>query len=586
MKNCNKLLSLILAAVLLLAACACGQVPANNGNAGVPGNDNAAAPGNEAAPDSGDDPVRPAEKNGDIYILFTSDVHCGVDRGFGYAGLMQIRKTLEDQGYTTILVDDGDSIQGESLGTLTKGEAMIDLMNILKYDVVTIGNHEFDYGMERFLELTKKAEFPYVSCNFNKQGELVFKPYVILEAAGKKIAFVGVTTPETITTSTPAYFQDDKGDFIYDFMMDESGDKLYKAVQDAVDSARAEGADYVYILGHVGMSSYHSTWGYADIIEHVSGIDVFLDGHTHDTEQVVMKDKEGKTVVRSACGTNLNCIGYSHISAEKGIVETNIWSWPNSTPMPQLLGIDNEAARSVTAAMDELGKTINKEVATSNVLLTIYDPVATDNSGNPIRMVRRAETNLGDLCADAFRAAGRAEIGILGGGGIRTNIDKGSITYGDLMNVFPFGNYLCVIEATGQQIMDALEWGAKGIPGEFGAFLQVSGLTYEIGASVPSGCRSDENNMQTVIEEPRRVSNVKVGGEPIDPERLYTVASTDYVLLSNGDGLTAFDGAKLLQDRVKLDIQLLIEFITEDLGGEIGAEYLEPTGQDRIVITQ
>ena len=574
----KKILAILLAAALVLGACACGQVPANN-NSGQAAENNS---NTEPAPE----PEKPAEKNGDIYILFTSDVHCGVDQGFGYAGLMQIRETLEAQGYTTILVDNGDSIQGESLGTLTRGEAVIDLMNVMKYDVVTIGNHEFDYGMDRFLELAEKADFPYVSCNYNKQGELVFKPYTIIEAAGKKIAFVGVSTPETMITSTPSYFQDENGNYIYGFISDDTGEALYKAVQDATDSARAEGADYVYVLGHVGMMGYTSNFGYADIIENTTGIDVFLDGHTHDTEQVVMKNKEGKTVVRSAPGTKLSCIGYSHISAEKGIVDTNIWTWTNDVSMPELLGIDNEASSAVAHALEELSKTIDTVVARSNVLLTIYDPEAKDNSGNPIRMIRRAETNLGDLCADAFKAAGRADIASLGGGGIRTNINKGDITYGDLLKVFPFGNYLCVIEATGQQILDALEWGSKGIPGEFGGFLHVSGMTYEIDASVKSGCKADDNNMQIGIEGPRRVKNVMIGGEPLDPAKTYTVASSDYVLLSNGDGLTAFDGCKVLQDRVKLDIQLLIEYIVDDLGGEIGAEYLELTGQDRIVITQ
>ena len=560
----------VLALLLIISVCACGQVPSDRQNE---------APAPAPAP-------APAEKNGDIYILYTCDVHCGVDRGFGYGGLMELRNSLEAQGYTTILVDNGDSIQGESIGTLTRGEAMTELMNIIGYDVAIPGNHEFDYGVDRFLELAGKAKFPYISCNFNKEGKLLFEPYTIIEAAGKKIAFVGVTTPETITTSTPTYFQDDDGNYIYGFLQDETGEALYKAVQDAVDSARAAGADHVYLLGHLGMFGYGTLWSYAEIIANTNGIDVLLDGHSHDTEQVVMKNKDGEDVVRSACGTKLSCIGYSLISKDKGIVDTNIWSWPNSKSFPELFGIENEASAAVDKAMDDLSETLDKVIARTNVLLTINDPAEKDDSGSPIRMVRRAETNLGDLCADAFRAAGRADIGIFGGGGVRTSVEKGDITYGDLINLFPFGNYLCVIEATGQQILDALEWGVQKIPGEFGGFLQVSGMSYEVDASVPSGCKSDENNMQTVIEGPRRVSNVKVGGEPIDPQKLYTVASTDYVLLSNGDGLTAFDGAKLLQDRVKLDVQLLIEYITGDLAGEVGAGYLDLAGDGRIVITQ
>ena len=143
------------------------------------------------------------EKNGSVVILYTSDIHCGMNEGFGFEGLQQIRDSYEAKGYTTLLVDDGDAIQGETVGSFTRGEAIIDLMNAVKYDVAIPGNHEFDYGMERFLELTQKAEFPYISCNFNKNGELVFAPYIIKEVEGIKIAFVGVTTPKTITSSTP-----------------------------------------------------------------------------------------------------------------------------------------------------------------------------------------------------------------------------------------------------------------------------------------------------------------------------------------------------------------------------------------------
>ena len=159
-----------------------------------------------------------AEAAHDIVILVTSDVHCGIDQGFGYAGLEQIRETMEADGDLTLLVDDGDSIQGEVIGTITDGEAIIDMMNEMHYDVAIPGNHEFDYGMDQFLHLTDEADFPYISCNFNKEGELVFDPYVIKEIGGKKIGFVGVTTPRTIVSSTPASFQDDDGNYIYGFM--------------------------------------------------------------------------------------------------------------------------------------------------------------------------------------------------------------------------------------------------------------------------------------------------------------------------------------------------------------------------------
>ena len=540
----------------------------------------------KAAADGSESEGPAAEKNGDVYILFTSDIHCGVDEGFGLAGLEEIRSTLESKGYTVLLVDDGDAIQGEALGTLSKGESIIELMNEMHYDAAIPGNHEYDYGMERFLELAEKAEFPYISCNFNKEGELLFEPYIIREAAGMKIAFVGVTTPQTLVSSTTMYFQDDDGNLIYGFLQDESGEKLYEAVQKAVDSARAEGADYVYLIGHLGLDHKCTPWTYADVLSHTNGIDVLLDGHSHDTEQIVMKNKDGDNVVRSACGTKLNSIGYSHISAADGIVDTNIWTWPNKQSLPELTGLHNRMSDAVAAEKEEIEDILKEVVAQTKVDLTIFDPVEKDTGGNPIRMVRRAETNLGDLVADAYRAALGADIGISNGGNVRADIAKGDITYEDIMAVNPFNSPLCLVEATGQQILDALEWTSRAVPDENGGFLQVSGMSYEIDVNVESGCESDENSMMTGISGERRVKNVLVGGEPIDPDKLYTVAAIDYVLLLNGDGMTAFDGAKLLQDRVKLDNQALIEYISEGIDEEGWEAYADPYGQGRIGIIE
>ncbi len=525
-----------------------------------------------------------AAANGETVVLFTSDVHCGVDQGFGYAGLYEIKTALETQGYDVILVDDGDAVQGEVLGTLSDGEAIVKLMNAVGYDVAIPGNHEFDYGMPRFMELTDMAEYKYISCNFNKEGKLVFDPYVIMEAAGHKIAFVGVTTPQTLTTSTPAYFQNAAGEYVYGFRQDATGAGVYQAVQSAVDAARAAGAELVYVMGHLGDEMECQPWTYADVIANTSGIDVFFDGHSHDTEQVVMKNKLGEKVVRSACGTKMACIGYSRISAAGEVLETGVWSWTAEKSAAEAIGFKNAVGDAVDAAMAALDTKLGTVVAHSSVLLTINDPTAVDASGNPIRMVRRAETNLGDLCADAIRSASGADVAVMNGGGIRKNLKAGDVTYGDIINVFPFGNQLCVLEVTGQQILDALEWGARGLPGENGGFLQVSGMSYEADASVPSPCIVGENSQCVGIEGARRVKNVLIGGAPLDPAKTYTLAGMNYTLVQNGDGFTAFDGAKLLQDCVKIDNQLLIEYIKDTLGGEIGADYADLTGQGRITI--
>ena len=524
-------------------------------------------------------------RSADIVILFTSDVHCGIDQGFGYAGLAAVRDYLESQGNAVILVDDGDSIQGEPIGTMTKGEAIIDLMNAVGYSVAIPGNHEFDYGMDQFLSLAKKAKFDYISCNFNHEEELVFEPYVIRELDGVKVAFVGVTTPKTLTSSTPRYFQDEEGKFVYGFLQDETGEAVYSAVQSSVDAAREEGAEYVVVMGHMGDEEECHPWTYADIISNTTGIDVFLDGHSHDTEQVVMKNKDGDEVLRSACGTKLSCIGYCSIDVE-GKITTGLYTWNNSVPAPALLGLNNKTSDAVEKAAGALEDKLKETVATSQVLLTINDPEAVDSNGKPIRMVRRAETNLGDLCADAFRAQSGADIAFVNGGGVRVNINEGKVTLNDILKVHPFGNAMCVIEVSGQQILDALEWGSRAVPGETGGFLQVSGLSYEIHSYIESGCTSDDNGMFTGVKGERRVRNVLVDGKPIDPKATYTLAGNNYMLLNHGDGYTMFDGAPLLQDSVKLDNQVLIDYITEDLEGVIGEQYEELTGDGRIVIVE
>ena len=518
----------------------------------------------------------------DVVVLFTSDVHCGVDQGFGYVGVAAIRDAMKAAGNHVLLVDNGDSIQGEPMGTMTTGEANIQLMNAVGYDIAIPGNHEFDYGMDRFLELTKVANFPYISVNFNKEGELVFAPYIIKEFDGVKIAFVGMTTPKTITSSTPKYFQNEAGEFIYGFMQDETGEKLYAAVQNAVDAARAEGAKYVVALGHLGNEVNCKPWTYADVIGNTNGIDAFLDGHSHDTDQVEMINKDGGKVLRSGCGTKLQGVGYLRISAS-GEITAGLYSWNNDVAAPQLLGLENEVSKAVAAATDTLDAKLNEVVAVSEVDLTIYDPVVTKDDGSKIRIIRNAETNLGNLCSDAYRDQSGADVAFVNGGGIRVSIDAGEITLNDILKVHPFGNAMCVVEATGQQILDALEMGARAVPNESGGFQHTSGLTYEIHTYIESSVKQDENGMFIGVEGEYRVKNVKIGGEDLVLDKIYTVASHNYMLKNGGDGFNMFMNCKLLQDEVMIDNQVLINYITGTLGGVVGEAYAEPYGQGRIV---
>ena len=520
-----------------------------------------------------------------LVVLFTSDVHCGIDSNWGYAGLVVAKEYFAKDNYV-LLVDDGDALQGEPVGTMTRGEAIIDIMNEVGYDIAIPGNHDFDYGVQEFLKLAERAKYEYICCNFNKEGELVFKPYTIREFDGVKIGFVGVTTPDTLRSSTPTYFMNEAGDFVYGFFQDKTGEGLYEAVQKAVDGVRAEGAQYVILIAHLGNEDECAPWRYNDVISNTNGINVLLDGHSHDYDKVVMKNKDGENVIRQACGTKLDTIGALTIQPD-GSMDTALLSWDRKTPAaPELFGLQNAGSEAVAKATEELNANLTKVVAKSSVDLVIYDPTAVTEDGKPIRIVRNAETNLGDLCADAYRdQAGGADIAWINGGGIRTELKAGDLTLGDILKVHPFGNSLTVIEVTGQQVLDALEWSVHAMPGEFGGFDQVSGITFELDCTIESPVIVDENGMFASVDasKERRVRNVLVGGEALDPAKTYTLASVDYQLLNKGDGYTMFDGCKVVQESVKLDNQVLIDYIQTTLGGVVGEGYDNPYGQGRIV---
>ena len=524
------------------------------------------------------------EMQKDLVVLYTSDIHCGIDQNWGYATLFAMKEQYAKDNYV-LLVDNGDHIQGEPVGTMTTGEAIIDIMNTVGYDIAIPGNHDYDYGMDRFLELTKKANFPYISCNFNKEGELVFAPYIIKEFDGVKIAFVGVTTPMTLRSSTPKYFMNDKGEFIYGFMEDDAGQKLYSAVQKAVDDARGEGANYVILMAHLGNAAECSPWRYDQVVGNTNGIDVVLDGHSHDLEQTTVKNKDGADVPRSAVGYKFNSIGVMTLTKD-GKISTSPIDCDAKPGVPAQLGLENEGSKAVADATETLDEKLKEVVAKTSVDLIINDPEAKTSDGKPVRIIRQAETNLGDLCADAYRdQAGGTDIAFVNGGGIRASISAGDITLNDILSVHPFGNMLTVIEVTGQQVLDALEWSVHSLPGEFGGFLQVSGLSFEYDATIDTPVVEDEKKMFDHVDDSkeRRVRNVKVGGEDLDPAKTYSLASYDYHLLNNGDGYTMYKGAKVLQESVKLDNQVLIDYITQTLSGVVAEGYEKPYGQERIV---
>ena len=387
----------------------------------------------------------------DIVILFTNDIHCAVQGDIGISGVAALKRQLIKEGNAVALVDNGDAVQGEAIGTLSKGASIVELMNAAGYDIGIPGNHEFDYGMDRFFELVEMAEYKYISSNFMNltTGISALDACTILELGGKKIGFVGISTPKSITSSTPTYFQNENGEYIYGFCQDEDGTALYENVQTTVDALRTEDVDYVIALAHLGIEAECAPWMSTDVILNTTGIDVVLDGHSHSTiENEWVKNKEGKEVLLASTGTKLSSVGKLTIKPDGTIASALVYYK------------DSGVTAKVNDIFAQHQETLNTVVAKTEVPLVINDPDTLDKE-QKVRLIRNAETNLGDLCADAYRFVSGADVAVVNGGGIRTDIFAGDITYNNIINVHPYGNELCVVEVTGQQILDALEMGAR-----------------------------------------------------------------------------------------------------------------------------
>ncbi len=524
-----------------------------------------------------------------IVILHVNDAHCGInadEETFGYADIAAYEAKLKSEGYTTLLVDAGDYVQGDVIGTLSDGEYIIDIMNELDFDVATLGNHEFDYGMEQFKKLTEKAEFDIVSSNFIdlKTNKPVFDGWTLVEANGVKLGFVGITTPETVVKSDPSNFKDANGEFIYSFCAGDNGEELYSSVQASVDAAEAAGADMIVALGHLGIDEQSSPWTSREVIENTSGIDLFIDGHSHSLiESELVTDEKGDKAVLTSAGTKLQSIGA--VTITDGKITSDLVEKGEYTVNEDAASEENKAYQSASEFIggieEQYEKLVNTVVAKTDVDLTTMDPENPEK-----RIIRTRETNLGDLCADAYRTSMDADIAFVNGGGIRANIDSGDITYGEIIAVHPYGNSICLIEATGQEILDALELGACSYPGESGGFLQVSGLTYEIHSYIPSSVVLTENKEFVKVDGEYRVKNVLVNGKPLDPAKTYTLASHNYMLKSGGDGFTMFKDNKILKDEVLIDNQALINYIVDELGGSVGEAYKDPLGDGRITVVE
>ena len=549
------------------------------------------------------------EKSKDIVILHTNDVHTYIDGDISYDTIAGVKAYLQTQYENVLLVDAGDHAQGTAYGSMDKGKTIIDLMNAAGYDLATLGNHEFDYGQEGRINITDSwAKYPYVSCNFYKmadgvRGENVLDSYKIFEVSGQKIAIVGVTTPETYTKSTPAYFQDENGNYIYGIAGGTDGAALYADVQKAIDEAKAAGATMVIGLGHLGDDLASQPWTSAELIANVSGLSAFIDGHSHSLmEDITVKDKDGKDVVLTQTGQYFSKIGMMIIDAETGAITT------------KLLGADNEIVTSATpdeavkAIKDkwiaDIDAALGEKIGSTELTLDNYDA-----DGN--RLVRKQGTNTGAFAADAlyylFDDMGLdVDIAVMNGGGVRNKAITGDITYKTCKDIHTFGNVACLQTITGQQLLDALEWGARGTPVEqIGGFLHAAGITYEIDTSIASTVQMDENGVWTGAPTGEyRVKNVKVydktTGEyvPLDLEAKYNLAGYNYTLRDLGDGFAMFDGAVNVLDYVMEDYMVLANYVKGFADGVVGAEnsplnakyaalkinYAEVTGDGRVTL--
>ena len=512
----------------------------------------------------------------DITILYTNDVHTYIDKQspkLTYAAIAALKKSYQDDGKNVLLVDAGDHVQGTAYGSMDEGATIIQLMNAAGYDAATPGNHEFDYGMDRAKELMADADYPYLSCNWVNLplNNRVLSDVKYFRIGGRTIAFVGITTPETITKSTPAYFMDkNQKRYVYDILGGEDGQKLYSAVQKSINKARVI-ADYVIGLGHLGVDPSSSPWTSKEVIEHTSGLDAFIDGHSHTVMECEwVKDLSGKAVALTQTGSYFANVGEMTIKAD-GSIATQL--------VPTYDGLDSAVAGIQTEWVSAVDDMLGEKIAVAETNFYISDPA----TGK--RRIRLGETNLGDFVADGIYSYFNeveqlhCDVAIMNGGGIRADVDAGDWSFKTCKQVSPFGNVACLMSVTGKQIQDALEFAARfvGPDGqENGGFLHVAGATYEIHTDIPNTVQTDDKNVWigSATGTPR-VQNVKIYDKTsgtyvlLDEGKTYALAGMNYTLRNLGDGFAMFDGAELIKDYVAEDY-LVMSTYAMSFGGVDG----------------
>ena len=527
------------------------------------------------------------ELSDDIVIIHLNDVHCGFNDTIGYDGFVLYRKELEKKYKKVIAVDVGDHAQGGVLGAISEGEAVLDILNKIKFDVITLGNHEFDYGIEQLNKLNEKMSTKYISLNacYRKNKTQLFEPSTMVEAGGKKIGFIGIVTPLTFSKTYLSTLRESDGTAIYNFLSNKA--ELYKTIQEEIDKLRDKGADYVILLTHVGMNVEEYTSN--DILSNLNGVDAVLDGHTHKVYNTTSKDKENKDIHIAQTGTKLANIGQLIIKEDGTILSENIAEVPEPDGITGVKQVyRSKANRWVDKEMNEYINDIYKryeDELSTPIGSSDYDFIIRPEESSDSHTIycRYMECSLGNLIADSFREVVNSDISFVNGGTIRANLLKGHITRKDIIDVMPFFNSLFVKEITGQTFLDALEFGVSKLPNSFGGFPQVSGCTYYVDTSFNSTVETDSDGMFIKVGGRRRVSNVKINGKALNPTEKYNLSASEFIL-NGGDGFTMFANYPVVNESVFADSDALGYHIKYNLGGEIPSKYQEL--QNRININE
>ena len=535
--------------------------------------------------------IKEEELSDDIIIIHTNDIHCAITANIGYDGLMLYKKELQKKYKYILTVDVGDHAQGESLCTFNKGKEIIDIMNKIGYDIALLGNHEFDYGLDQLYKNSEKLNCGYICTNYcyktNKTS--IFPEYKIIEIGGKKIGFIGILTPETLTKTYLYRYTDEKGDFLYDFLTESGGEELYNATQKYIDDMKSKGADFIIILSHLGNDDDDSLSQYTSkkLLSHINGVDAILDGHSHKVYTKTSKDREGKNVPLSQTGTKFSNIGTLIIKSNGTIIPEIISEIPEPEEKYNAEKIirnnkerwvDIEMKNYMNEILDSYSDKLNEIIGYIDYDLIInLDPFDLHKQKS-----RSEEAGLLNLITDALKDEGKGEINIINSGSIRGDLKKGNITYKNIINIIPFFKVIINKEILGKDILDALEYGVRYLPKKSPKFPHVSGISFKVDISIKSTVEVDDNDIFVKVKGARRVYDVKVGKEKIDLEKKYRISIDNYIG-TGGDGYSMFAKYGDINNTHTILYEALIFFIRNKLNGIVPDYYKNIQG--RIIIT-